>query len=226
MVFLGAIIPLRHVVFNESAVALAVLLIGVMIAAVLGGVFVAGKAGWCTTFCPMLPIERLYGQQPVATLPHAHCTVCSGCVSSCIDLLPGQSMPVQKSRGKASYTTSALEYFAISFPGFVVGYFMAADGMSIIAVYSHVIVWSLVSAVVITIIRRLLKLRRQVLFKLCAAAASGFYYWLAIPAIADATSHTFHLKMRHGWSVESVRIIMVVLIAGWLYRALRESAIA
>src|SRR3712207_8158040 len=32
--------------------------------ALTGGYLLKGKSGWCSSICPMLPVQRLYGQTP------------------------------------------------------------------------------------------------------------------------------------------------------------------
>ena len=77
-----AIVPLRLTVFNDHGPALAGFVLGVLAIALLGGVLFSGKSGWCATFCPVLPVERLYGQRPVLPVEHAHCESCSGSMNA------------------------------------------------------------------------------------------------------------------------------------------------
>jgi hypothetical protein len=36
------------------------------------------KSGWCSSICPLLPVQRLYGQTPFMLVRNSHC---AGCVS-------------------------------------------------------------------------------------------------------------------------------------------------
>lgn len=86
LLFLG--IGLRPVLFDHDAGALAALLGGAMLAAFLGGLVFKGKSGWCGSVCPMLPVQRLYGQAPLRIVPNTHCRPCVGCTRHCYDFNP------------------------------------------------------------------------------------------------------------------------------------------
>jgi len=32
-----------------------------------------GKSGWCSSICPLLPVQRIYGQTPFALIGNSHC---------------------------------------------------------------------------------------------------------------------------------------------------------
>ena len=75
--------------FNESGTALgrccswATLAVGLA----AGSVF-KGKSGWCSTFCPLLPVQRIYGQTPFTVVRNSHCEPCVGCTTNCYDFNP------------------------------------------------------------------------------------------------------------------------------------------
>src|SRR5262245_43997687 len=55
-------ISLRKVGLDDSGPASALLLLGALTGGFVGGVALKGKSGWCSSICPLLPIQRLYGQ--------------------------------------------------------------------------------------------------------------------------------------------------------------------
>lgn len=64
-VLLVLIVVLRPIWFDRSPPALAtfdLLLLGLVF---VGGIAFGGMSGWCTSFCPMLTIERFYGSSPL-----------------------------------------------------------------------------------------------------------------------------------------------------------------
>jgi nitrite reductase (NADH) large subunit len=63
-------------------------LLTVLALAFLGGVVFKGKSGWCTQFCPMLQVERFYGQSPLLVVRNSHCRPCVGCTKNCYDFNP------------------------------------------------------------------------------------------------------------------------------------------
>ena len=83
-----AIVPFRKVLLEHSGPALAVFLLTVLGLAFLGGVVFKGKSGWCTQFCPMLQVERFYGQSPLLVVRNSHCRPCVGCNKNCYDFNP------------------------------------------------------------------------------------------------------------------------------------------
>ena len=53
-----------------------------------GGMFLKGKSGWCSSICPLLPVQRIYGQTPFALVGNTHCQPCVGCTKNCYDFNP------------------------------------------------------------------------------------------------------------------------------------------
>jgi nitrite reductase (NADH) large subunit len=70
--FLG-LVPARKVLFNTNGAALGILLLATMAAAFAGGMAFKGKSGWCSSFCPLLPVQRDYGQTPFIVVRNSHC---------------------------------------------------------------------------------------------------------------------------------------------------------
>src|SRR4051812_15973743 len=62
MVLFFGIAGARLAVFNGSGPATGVLLTVIISAAFVGGFLFKGKSGWCSQICPLLPLQRLYGQ--------------------------------------------------------------------------------------------------------------------------------------------------------------------
>jgi nitrite reductase (NADH) large subunit len=83
-----AIVPFRKVLLESSGPALAVFLVSVLALALLGGIIFKGKSGWCSQFCPMLQVERFYGQSPLLVVRNSHCRPCVGCTKNCYDFNP------------------------------------------------------------------------------------------------------------------------------------------
>ena len=67
VIALYAIVPLRHVLLNTDGPATFIMLgTAAALALVLGAVF-EGRSGWCTSLCPIHPVEKLYGSSPAIT---------------------------------------------------------------------------------------------------------------------------------------------------------------
>jgi nitrite reductase (NADH) large subunit len=64
LVLFFGITSARIAVFNTSGRATGILLAVTIASAFLGGVLFKGKSGWCSSVCPLLPLQRAYGQTP------------------------------------------------------------------------------------------------------------------------------------------------------------------
>ena len=68
----------RRVLFNHNGPALALLILICLLVPFIMGVVFKGKSGWCSSICPLLPVQRIYGQTPFVTVPNSHCQPCIG----------------------------------------------------------------------------------------------------------------------------------------------------
>ena len=83
-----AIAAARLVLFGGNGAATGVLLLVTIGTAFVGGIVFQGKSGWCASVCPLLPLQRVYGQTPFVTVPNAHCRPCLQCTKNCYDFKP------------------------------------------------------------------------------------------------------------------------------------------
>ena len=91
-----------------------------MIAAFAGGMVLKGKSGWCSTICPLLPVQRIYGQTPLALVANAHCQPCVGCVKNCYDFNP-RAAYLADLHDDDNYWSGYRRFFVGAFPGLVLG---------------------------------------------------------------------------------------------------------
>ena len=232
MVLLFVLVPARRFLFNTDALALAVVIIAVaLLALVLGMVFDA-KAGFCNAICPVLPVERLYGQRPLFSIGNARCASCTLCTrSGCIDLGPQKSIAQTLGRARQSraWLLKPFGIFAAAFPGFVIGYYTTPDVPLAAAggVYLHVLVWAALSYVVTAVAVRLLGLSSSVTLIVLAGAAVAFYYWFGAPVIAGALGvEGAGAGAGAGAGTASIRAAALGLVAVWLWRGLRRVDVA
>ncbi len=123
--FLAAVFS-RPVLFEDSGTATAGLILAALVAAFSGGLVLKGKSGWCSSLCPMLPVQRLYGQTPLATIPNSHCKPCVGCTKNCYDFNPRVAFLADLHDDDRQWSTTR-KLFAGAFPGLVVAFFTAPD---------------------------------------------------------------------------------------------------
>jgi nitrite reductase (NADH) large subunit len=217
IVLLVLMVPARRFVFNTDGVVLALTIAAVAVLAVALGAMFDLKAGFCNAICPVLPVERLYGQHPLVQIGNPRCLPCTMCTSrGCIDLNPGKSIAqtLGAARRSRAWLTSGYGVFAAAFPGFVVGYYTTQDGPWAAAgsVYLHVALWALGSYLAAVILVWLFKASAARATVVLAAAAAGLYYWFAAQTITTA----FAIE---GAATVAIRAVALALVVVWLWRA-------
>ena len=119
-----ALVFLRHPLLNHNSDALIAMIGGALVLALLGGLVYKGRSGWCGTFCPMAPIEKLYGHAPLIMARNGHCMPCVGCQSNCYDFNPRAAI-YSDLRDKNHWRGDRRKIFAALLPGLVVAFFTA-----------------------------------------------------------------------------------------------------
>lgn len=184
VIALYLIVPLRHALLDRHAAATALTLIALGMAAVVMGWLFDHKSGWCVGLCPIHPVERLYGQNPIRSFPNAHCAQCHQCSLPCPDSTPHiQPLSVQKTWQQR---LSGLLMVG-GFPGFIWGWFHVPDHAAwpTAAQWLQVYSWPFGGAALT--IALYLSLRpwvdRKMLARIFAAAAISCYYFYRIPCL-------------------------------------------
>ena len=116
------LISLRAPLFDHNGPAVAALLGLALVLAFAGGVIYKGKSGWCGTICPLLPIQKLYGQTPAVVVPNAHCETCVGCQKNCLDFNPRIASLADANDPEPDWVNYR-RVFAGTLPGFVIAFF-------------------------------------------------------------------------------------------------------
>lgn len=219
VVLLVVLVSARRVVFNTDGAVLAAVIVLVAVLALAGGTLFERKAGFCNSICPVQPVERLYGQSPLWTLPNSRCPTCIGCtVQGCLDRSLAEAM--RTAIGPRAATTSWLHspfgYFAAAFPGFITGYFLVGNQPLAAAPRVALVISAAMAAslAVVAAVVRLLQLTAAVAMPLLGALAVGIYYWFSGPSIAAA----WQLSAVASWLI---RVAALLLVGTWLLRALR-----
>lgn len=189
ILLLLALLPARRLLLNQSAMAtLGVLGLAAATAWALGR---RGerKAGFCNALCPILPVERLYGQAPLAALANPRCAPCTVCTTrGCLDLAGRKAVAqaLGRSRRSRAWLREPFGAFAAAFPGIVLAYGLApavAGGPAgTLALFSALGIasWSAV------FVAALAGAGSGTLLPGCAAAAAAAYYWFAGPDVGSA----------------------------------------
>jgi hypothetical protein len=216
IVLLVVMVPARRFLFNVNGPALAVTIVAVAALALLAGLVYARRAGFCNALCPVLPVEKLYGQAPLLRVGNARCSGCTLCTpTGCLDLVGGKAVAhaIGPRRRTTGWLLTPFGAFAAAFPGFVIGYFAVQDtGLHAAgAVYLTVAAWVVVAYVATAIGTLLLRARAEVALPALGGIAVAFYYWFAAPTLTTAYGVP--------GAATVVRALALGLVAGWLWTA-------
>jgi NADPH-dependent 2,4-dienoyl-CoA reductase/sulfur reductase-like enzyme/ferredoxin len=202
---LFVLVPTRRLFFNGSGWGTALLLAAALVSGFAGGVLLKGKSGWCGSICPLLPVQRLYGQTPFALVRNSHCEPCIGCTANCFDF---NQHVAQVADLNDADRAPARKLFAGAFPGLVVGYFTAGGGLD---AYGRVAVGALIGIGALFALDVVLRPRPATLTALSGATALNLFYWFALPTLVSSP-----------WIVWPERVALAVLTAVWLVRTARK----
>lgn len=217
IVLLILMVPARRFLFNENGPALAATIAVVAVLAVILGSLYDRRAGFCNAICPVLPVEKLYGQHPLLKLSNPRCDHCTACVpKGCLDVAPPKSFiqGIGRTQGQYGWLATTHGIFAAALPGFIVGYY-SLDNVAwsaALAVYLRMGLCCLASYVATVVVVRLLGLSLSLSLALLAAASVTLYYFWAVPLIVAALN-LLPACIPVLWAA------VLVLVAGWLWRA-------
>lgn len=179
------IIPLRHVIFNISGQATALLIISLSIVAYSAGLIFESKSGWCSGLCPVHPVEKLYGSSVGFSLPNTQCGSCVKCSVPCPDSTKNFSPSSLKSK-KSTYT----ELLVVGlFPGYIWGWFHVPDYpdslpiLQFYHVYAYPVFAGLFTLGVYLFLINRFREDKKMIIRLFAAIAVSCYYWFRLPQL-------------------------------------------
>jgi nitrite reductase (NADH) large subunit len=182
-----AIAGARLAGLDRSGAATGVVLAGVVTGAFVGGFVFKGKSGWCSSICPLFPLQRAYGQTPFVTVPNSHCQPCVGCSKNCYDFKPRAAYQADLDDDDPGWTAPR-KLFAAALPGFVLGFFIltsqhatpTAHKYGLLALFMFVAVGLFFALDAIT------ALSVSMLTVSYAAVALNIFYWFAGPLLVGA----------------------------------------
>jgi hypothetical protein len=189
IVLLLALLPARRLLLNESAPATLALVAAAGLAAWTLGRRGERKAGFCNALCPILPVERLYGQAPLVAAGNPRCEPCTVCTTrGCLDLAGRKAVAQVLGPGRRSraWLREPFGAFAASFPGLVLAYglapALAGSPAGTVALFLALgaVSWLVVLAAAVR------GAPSTVLVPGCAAVAAALYYWFAGPDLGRA----------------------------------------
>lgn len=217
-----ALAATRKVVFNTNGPALAVLLLAALGAAFLGGYVFKGKSGWCSSICPLLPVQRVYGQTPFLVLPNAHCQPCVGCAKNCYDFNPRVAY-LADLYDEDTYHAGYRRLFVGAFPGFIAAFYTVPNppAISTAEMYLRFVLYIAVSAGSFLALGALVKTTPSRLTALYAVAALNLYYWYNAQNLARQVQRSFDVQVPEA-AVWIGRGVVLALTLLWLWRTARK----
>jgi nitrite reductase (NADH) large subunit len=201
-----AVVPLRLVLLEQNGVALAVFLLGLPTLAFVGGLFYKGKSGWCSQICPMLQVERLYGQSPLQVVRNAHCRPCVGCSANCYDFNPTAAYLADLHDANPRLGVNR-RLFAGAMPWFILAFFTQSplpdlSPGSIAQMYGRILLLVAAGIGTFFVIEQVFRIRAQHLVLLHVVAALNLFYFFAAPrflapfgALAQPLAALFELTL-------------------------------
>ena len=98
------------------------IMVAFLVAAFVMGFIFEGKAGWCGTFCPFSPLERVLGSTPMINNRNSFCKPCVGCQKNCMDYSPRAAFISDFYDTQTSYRNLRVLFMALM-PGLFAGLF-------------------------------------------------------------------------------------------------------
>ena len=219
MLFL--LVSMRKLGLNTDGAA-AVLIAGALVLAFLGGFVFKGKSGWCSSVCPVLRVEQLYGQTPFVILPNSHCQPCLGCTKNCYDFNPHVAYIADQYDDDIQYTAYR-KFFAAAFPGFILAFYQIPNppAISLTAMYIQFGTYMLLSVGSFFVLDSLLKVSSLRITTIYAAAALNLYYWFSAPIFVHSVGELLNVSTS-AWFAWPAQACIAIISFFWIRRTYRN----
>jgi nitrite reductase (NADH) large subunit len=202
---------------DHNGPAMGVVLASVLAIAIVGGFVFKGKSGWCSTICPLLPLQRVYGQTPFVTVPNTHCTTCVGCAKNCYDFKPRAAYHADLADADPRWSAPR-NLFVAGLPGFVLGFFTLTGHaeMPTAQRFSLLALFVLVSIGAFYAIDAISPLSLAMLTVVFAAAALNIFYFFTGPVLSNAVEEITGVDV--SWLRWPISVAVAVLTLVWIAR--------
>jgi len=214
----------RKFLFNTNASALILLILFLGISAFIMGLLYKGKSGWCSTFCPVMTVERLYGHSPFFSVRNCY-QDCVGCTKNCFDVAPDVSF-LKNLYDKDTFFFRSYKFFAGIFPGFICAFYLVPDPpqIPIYVMYLYFLLYCSISVISLYLLSFLFfRQRVGFLITIYGALAINSYYWFNAPMFIDVFTHSITIyTITAAWFI---RISVLVLSIIWVKKSyIKEQA--
>ena len=218
-----ALASARKVLFNTSGVASAALILGAMALAFTGGLVFKGKSGWCSSICPLLPVQRMYGQTPFVPVRNSHCNPCVGCAKNCFDFNPPVALLADlydQDKHYAGYR----KLFVAAFPGFVFGFFAdtSLSRGSAAGAIASIALSVLLSLGSFFLLETFVRVSAHKLTTLYAALALNIFYWFSFAKMAASIHSLTGRALLPIGVTDALSASLLVLSGWWVFRTYKK----
>lgn len=178
------LVSLRHVNLNAVPMAFFALVVAVLILAFVGGVIFKGRSGWCGTFCPLSPLQKIYGHAPLVSIRNGYCEPCLGCQKNCYDFNP-QAALFSDLDDPDPWYVGHRRFFVAGVPGLILGFFHSGDPavIGLGTYYLELTVSVLLSMGVFLALTSLLRVSLYKVVAIFGMASLILFYWFAAPVM-------------------------------------------
>jgi hypothetical protein len=226
VIALYILVPLRHAVFNRNGMATAIMIIIMATIGIALGFIYEWKSAWCSGLCPIHPVEKLYGENVLVTVPNVQCRSCQNCVIPCPDSTPNMHPAVSD---KTQFHSWSATLIVGGLPGFIWGWFHVpdVDGISsfseLWSIYQLPLFGLSISVCVYIMMKGLLaEHQAKNIVRVFAAASVSCYYWFRIPALLGFGNYADDgqlMDLTHSiptWSIISLQLLVTAFLFYWL----------
>ena len=202
---------------DRNGPAMGVVLAVIIASAFTGGVLLKGKSGWCSSVCPLLPLQRAYGQTPFVTSPNSHCRPCVGCTKNCYDFKPRAAWQADMADPDPQWSAPRT-LFTAALPGFILGFFTLHNrvGTAMSGKYALLALFVFVSIGLFYAIQAVSRLSPAMLTVGFAAVAINLYYWFSGPILTHSLAEITGIQA--GWLRWPISVTIAALTLLWIAR--------
>ena len=202
---------------DRNGPAMGVVLAVIIASAFVGGVLLKGKSGWCSSVCPLLALQRTYGQTPFVTSPNSHCRPCVGCTKNCYDFKPRAAWQADMADPDRTWSAPRM-LFTAALPGFILGFFTlrARAGTAVPEKYALLVLFVLVAIGLFFAITAVTRLSPAMLTVGFAAVAINVYYFYSGPILTDSLAQITGIQA--AWLRWPISAVIAVLTLAWIAR--------
>jgi nitrite reductase (NADH) large subunit len=206
----------RIALWNTSGPALGALLSLTILNAFVAGIVFKGKSGWCSSICPLLPLQRVYGQTPFAKVPNSHCQPCVGCTKNCYDFRPSVAYQADMHEPDPNWTAPR-KLFVSALPGFVLGFFLLVHASGPLPqIYLKLALYFIGSIGLFYALQALLPVTLNMTIALWASVAINIFYWFSGVILEDSFDTITGVRL--SWLRWAIRALVLFLSLFWIAR--------